>query len=1658
MMEKSYIHTSTKNDLNMSKDVSNPNDFKQNPNTSLPTEQTPQETSPSTNTIPTTNNTNNSKPIPSRRLSTKSYTETPENVCFVCGNKGHSEQYLLAVKPSQTNVNEPYFPFLESHEPPSGYVPIKSSETPEEGEKTENSVVTSCNLCYSLLMQQWENYERDGRPHCQRLYWLKRVDNGPYTGAEMGLQGEYAAQVLGLNNEHPIGAVNSATPKSLHYPPTTTYTPQIGGNFMEKPSPMIVDRPPSSTSLVRPPSATRGDEELRKSQDLSKKPVAKSPRPSSRQNQVIDPAVIPQVYPQYPPGSTTFIQTPPTVLPAIPTPSSTTTDTQTGVLDLRHTPTPKEPPPSTYVTTAPPTDILDLSMPDKNSVTEVCYVCGDEFKRGSLTYIVAKQLPNAPHNLSTQPFFPSLTLHPRPARSRPMDSMGRVQACAACQQHLIMQWNHFTSQAIPHVDRNYTLRKRSAPALDTTTFICYTCALEYPSSSIRLLYCCPNPENEAYFPFITTLKAPPGASPISPQGMVQVCSICYKSIPQKHQVFGSSDTLANNHNFSMNDIQQSRSVSPQKDIRFKPYEINNSKTVINKKKMAANEYRLQQQENSRTSSPEVTNNHQNGTSVTSATSVSAPTAPAPTATPTTAGSTQNGHNYLCYICNGLFPRTQMDWLSTSAEGMNSHAMHFPCLRNVQRISENACMDSHGRVLACSKCVNYLAKQWENLESERVPLERRRYELPALADSGGSNSGSVYNGVSSSERVIPTPPSTASERTLSSNPGCSSIYCFLCGLHSDLTLARVLYSRPQGRNAPFFPGLLKHVSPPNAEQLREDGSALVCTFCYHSLLSQWRTYESATGTQVPPVKREYNTRDYCCYVCSIITYRKRVRALLIKDFPFLRGHRQSERSLLLENGDFAVVCLDCYETLRTQSLEYERWGLPIDKRQYNWITQPPPPENSPEATVGRLPSGIRSDKMGPQTPIVRPIRKNSSPKPDRKIKNDPSANGASPITENKPKSNADLSLYPPPSGSSRTGNVNEHAAHRTTNESSSTAARSAATDMSAHHRSSTGPGGNSAAPPTTLSSYLPPGVSPSVAGSLIGDQILRSGFQPYRPEDRLTHPGIPATLGALEPPPGYPPSPFFASNLAAYRLEEQLYLERCGMLRPPLFPAMPPAYPLYAMLPTPLAIMHERIKYEEEQQRAREEREKEHRELLQQQREREQREKERLVREQRERERERERQRELEREKERQEKERQERERQRMLERERQIERERQERDRQHQLEKERQFQYERERERLLMSQSSRHIPSPLHRQSPMDGHAAAAAMQSAHMQRQSPLNHSSLHHRQSPLGSHNMHPLHHRQSPLSSPHSNQTHPYVVPSIGGYPPPPMFLPPVPVSTAHALFGNPHLYHPSMAAHMSSLAVAQSQLPPPPTSVVPQRESPREKESRQSPRMSTTSTPKDSRSELMQSPRSYNPPGAYLNLSHQPPQNVSSVDVVKSSSSPRVTPSHEDAMKKSMPLLIDDLSTPKQNVDDKKLELDERNLDNKIDLSNSSGDDLKSNLPPGPPGNASGIQSIPIALSTETSSTETTYVNTTPVCTSMIDNVNGPPGPPAPSATNSTSKDGLEQSNVVVGSGGGLIPTSSEANNDSNTEHSIHIEKNSQTVLEEQNAKKITEADS
>ena len=155
-------------------------------------------------------------------------------ICFVCGTLCHNEQYWLRVKQNPGAApNEPFFPFLESHEQPSGY----------RGEGTRSGAVKACSLCYTLLLQQWDSYEREARPHNQRIYWLKRCDGGPFTGAEMALQGEYAAQVLGLTNDQPPQGRQDARPVGI--------SPRLPPN---SPSPRIEPpRPPSnSIELPRP--------------------------------------------------------------------------------------------------------------------------------------------------------------------------------------------------------------------------------------------------------------------------------------------------------------------------------------------------------------------------------------------------------------------------------------------------------------------------------------------------------------------------------------------------------------------------------------------------------------------------------------------------------------------------------------------------------------------------------------------------------------------------------------------------------------------------------------------------------------------------------------------------------------------------------------------------------------------------------------------------------------------------------------------------------------------------------------------------------------------------------------------------------------------------------------------------------------------------------------------------------------------------------------------------------------------------------------------------------------------------------------------------------------------------------------------------------------
>jgi len=168
-------------------------------------------------------------------------------------------------------------------------------------------------------------------------------------------------------------------------------------------------------------------------------------------------------------------------------------------------------------------------------------------------------------------------------------------------------------------------------------------------------------------------------------------------------------------------------------------------------------------------------------------------------------------------------------------------------------------------------------------------------------------------------------------------------CYACHLPLEANQAYQVRTEPDPADpaAPFFPHLAqqRHLPAPVC-------SIAVCRFCYHTLADQWQRYERLSR-KIDPMQREYDTHNFICFVCSVRTYRKRLHVIDVKDFPFLTSsHRYPEGALLICDKTKSVVCRDCHGTLNCQFQDYERWNLPVSKREYNWVTRPPPPE-SPE---------------------------------------------------------------------------------------------------------------------------------------------------------------------------------------------------------------------------------------------------------------------------------------------------------------------------------------------------------------------------------------------------------------------------------------------------------------------------------------------------------------------------------------------------------------------------------------------------------------------------------------------------------------------------------------------------------------------------------------
>nr|KAG5707517.1 hypothetical protein BaRGS_012021 [Batillaria attramentaria] len=129
-------------------------------------------------------------------------------------------------------------------------------------------------------------------------------------------------------------------------------------------------------------------------------------------------------------------------------------------------------------------------------------------------------------------------------------------------------------------------------------------------------------------------------------------------------------------------------------------------------------------------------------------------------------------------------------------------------------------------------------------------------------------------------------------------------------------------------------------------MTDEGTVISCNYCYHSLVSQWKDFEdSKYPADSNRWLRKYTVRDFVCYVCGMTVSRRKIRTLEVHKFHFLKEHKAPLSALVLDTGEAVAACDSCTFSLTHQFAEYERMGVPMDLRKYNWTTAPVSEENS-----------------------------------------------------------------------------------------------------------------------------------------------------------------------------------------------------------------------------------------------------------------------------------------------------------------------------------------------------------------------------------------------------------------------------------------------------------------------------------------------------------------------------------------------------------------------------------------------------------------------------------------------------------------------------------------------------------------------------------------
>lgn len=391
-------------------------------------------------------------------------------ICFVCGSQG--ADHRLRIKPCD---KEPYFPFLEHHDPPKG------SRLP-----SKEGIVDSCRVCSAFLCQQWEAYEKTHTPAIKRLYWLKRADNGHFTGAEMRLQGEYIAQIMGLQ-----------------------YQP---GVFDGRGSPTDFGR---ERSLQDVPKQSNVD---RKSIDTAREKKNIHLGSSASQSKAL--VGIPAPMPLYSSD-------------ARGTPSQRKSVPSEGVLDLS-------------VTKKNDSNVVD----DKKQMLLCFLCANQISVYDSKVINSVRQSVSEPYFpiIQTIPCIPGALPLNENGQTRVCDSCKNslfqqwqaYEMSGIPTQH--RNYKVFESQELKIIRANAaSLSRMQSVELSQARLehVCYICGNMYPADLIRSLFTTPSNEpsmGTLFFPFVRELSRPAGAEPLRSDGSVLACRNCYEALYKQWQL------------------------------------------------------------------------------------------------------------------------------------------------------------------------------------------------------------------------------------------------------------------------------------------------------------------------------------------------------------------------------------------------------------------------------------------------------------------------------------------------------------------------------------------------------------------------------------------------------------------------------------------------------------------------------------------------------------------------------------------------------------------------------------------------------------------------------------------------------------------------------------------------------------------------------------------------------------------------------------------------------------------------------------------------------------------------------------------------------------------------------------------------------------------